>query len=560
MLSEYRMLEAAGSNGENIAPAPRPPSGVEDPEPLRPVMDPPRIRQYSEETNRRTSLPLHENPNAPEPWGESDVPTTPSTRRPLSPGFSPDSPRLHQSDAQTSPPSAPPAQGAPVASVLTIESESRTVPPDVLSVLTQVVWNEFQRTRHTRLQRLRYTRHVLSQYDLTPSDPYKVPPSPRQIAEALNADYLVMGSADKIENIHLMELFLYDARANRIIDSRAARSSQGYQDLLQQVPDIVRDLQESIPAFKDRDSADTGKESTASRGDDDVTDRLRALEMENARLREALMNSTHRQENMAERLDESDPGATVTPEPYVPEELPPARGGNKMRQRKKFPGEVEANSPADYYGAQAASAPSESTSPPSTPEPTPRATPEPTPEATPEPTPEATPEPSPVVSEEEMKERRKEAQGLYEEALRYPQDSTESLAPLRRAVELDEENTKYKETLIERLYSTGKYAECARLGEQFERQGIQSSMLALYTASAFTRLGEHEDAIEVLDRLLRREPENGYALYNKALNLSLMGRDVDAARAFERFLEVARGKPAFASWMREAENQLNKLR
>ncbi len=545
MLSEYRALERLSETDDDRAPAPRRVETVSAPERRNEsMMDPPDITSKGPEPSA-TPLPLHMNPNAPEPWesapaesslDRSEIPDTPPVML---------NPRLPDESGMMPNPlvNASPTERIPVASVLMIESESRTVSPDVLSVLTQVVWNEFQRSRHTRLQRLRYTRHVLSQFDLTPSDPYKVPPSPQKIAQVLNADYLVMGTAEEIENINLLELFLFDASANRIVASRAARSSQGYENLLQQIPEMVRDLQKSVPSVKSgstRQSMAPG-ELSPRWIDQDVQARLRALEAENARLRRQLA-----------AIDDGEavPTPEVTPAPHELEKLPPVRYGDKLQKRMKYPpigGGDTGDNPASH-------------SPSRTPEPTPRPpritmTPEPTP------TPERTPEPTPTpLSNEEKKMRKAQAQEQYEDAMQYPQDSEEALPPLRKAVEFDPENTLYKETLVERLYKTGNFGACARQGELFERGGLQNTTIALYTSSAYTSLKEYDSALEVLNRLLQNEPENGYALFNKGLNLSYLGKTREAQVAFERFLEVAQDKPAFAKWVGDAQNQLRQMR
>jgi len=77
----------------------------------------------------------------------------------------------------------------------------------------------------------------------------------------------------------------------------------------------------------------------------------------------------------------------------------------------------------------------------------------------------------------------------------------------------------------------------------------------LYLAHNFLDSGEWQKALENYDRLLRREPHNPEALYNRALAIMEIHRPKEEARAWKRYLQYyPEGK-----WALRAVDHLNQL-
>jgi len=77
----------------------------------------------------------------------------------------------------------------------------------------------------------------------------------------------------------------------------------------------------------------------------------------------------------------------------------------------------------------------------------------------------------------------------------------------------------------------------------------------LYLAHTFLDSGEWQEALDNYDLLLRREPYNPEALYNRALALAELGRPKDETKAWKQYLEYYQeGK-----WALRAVDHLNQL-
>ncbi|MBE9534740.1 MAG: tetratricopeptide repeat protein [Proteobacteria bacterium] len=77
----------------------------------------------------------------------------------------------------------------------------------------------------------------------------------------------------------------------------------------------------------------------------------------------------------------------------------------------------------------------------------------------------------------------------------------------------------------------------------------------LYLAHTFLDSGEWQAALDNYDLLLRREPYNPEALYNRALALTELGRPIEETKAWKQYLEYyPQGK-----WALRAVDHLNEL-
>lgn len=491
-------------------------------------------------------------------------------------------------------PSATPyVERAPLSAVLDLDA-GRNVDSATADALTLALWNEVQRPQRVHLQTIEATRHVLARQGLTPSDPYKTPPPLTRLSEALDADYLFLGNVDQAEGVWLLEVLLYSAATNSLVRSQAARSPGRFEGLLDQMPAMVRNLLEAVPARVmaktevraapgapgGLDARGTGAHAENASGPSEVApysatleEELQQLRRENARLNGLRGLGT----------GASTPLANTTSPPSTlegsGETLPPVRYGNKEASRTKNilakappaePTPVAASAdwpaptpePTPVAASPAVRTPAASEPIPNTPAtagtPAPAVTPARTPvavTASPTPTPHIAPPPETPAADPQA-----EAKSLYELAMRLPKSSREALEPLRRAVELQPAKASYRDELMVRLLECKEYTDCARHATQLTREGKTDGALSLlYGAAAHTYLGDYKSALAALDLLLSKDPANGFALYNRAYNLKAMN-DPRAVDAFEVYLKTAGNDPAQAQWVLDAHNKLNELR
>lgn len=416
--------------------------------------------------------------------------------------------------------------------------------------LTQVLWNEVRRTRFWRLQRLEYTRRDLSTRGLTPNDPYRMPPSHNLIATVLDVDYLVFGNVNQLNDVCVLELMIYSAASDSIVRSVPAKSTTGYRSLVEAAPDMVRDLQKDIPKW----IAVKKPVPTATPEGIDLTllkKELAELRTENEALREKLQQAGL-DTNVAV-VKENTP--VVSPTPAKIDKLPPPSSNIKYKNPgvKKVIGKTPT---PKVHTPEPTATPKPTAKPTRTPTPKITITPVPTKapivQKTPSPTATPTPAPEPTSPSSKL-----EAKKLYNQAMSLPQKDKSGLEPIRKAAAYDPSNKIYQQELLTRLYACDEFKECAKLGTNLSFSA-DTSYIPLYTAAALYELREYEQAIKVLDRLLQRDPTDGFALYNRALNLKEF-KPSEAKAAFEHFLEVARDNPSLSAYVLDSEKQIQLL-
>ena len=160
-----------------------------------------------------------------------------------------------------------------------------------------------------------------------------------------------------------------------------------------------------------------------------------------------------------------------------------------------------------------------------------------------EPTPQAKPTAAPETKEPTNEDK---AKAKFEEAQRYASTSSQGIKPLDEALELDPNNVEYQRALVTRLYYSKQYTTCARRGEEFIKGGATDSTIFIFTAAAYTSLNENTKALAILDRALKIDSKNGYALFNRALNLYTI-KDPRAAEAFRYYLKISPQRPQASS-------------
>jgi tetratricopeptide (TPR) repeat protein len=467
----------------------------------------------------------------------------------------------------------------PVAAV--IDLETQTLDPRTAPAISQVVWNEFQRGQRTRLLELTASRRILASHGLSGTDPYRLPPSRHQMAAVLQAQYLILGNVEHIEGTYVIELMLYSALSNSIVLSAAATATGDFNELLRQIPSLAEALQRAI--VSPVPSGPGGRLLPTSHAGASPT-RVEALAREIEQLR--LENDRLREENRALHVRLGDPVAKAAvmgtdSGEAAARALPPPKKAPKRAERMKSKPSTPGPAPAPVSSATG-SAPEPSAKVMPTPEPTP--TPQPMPAATPTPSPEPRPRPTPIAGAEPRRDEppgpsateapvsaqpssepdveepggAEEARKLFEESRRYPSDSEAGLQVLEKAQALQPTNTEYQSALIARLYYTGQYAGCADRGEAYIGKGNGDEDLMTFVSVAYTQLGQYGKAIEAGDRVLKKNPLNGNALYNKAYNLNQM-KDPRAAEAFQHYLKVCRDDPTQAHLIPEAEKMLRLL-
>lgn len=536
----------------------------------------------------------------------------------------------------------------PLFAVLDLESDS--IQSEGTGTITQSVWNELQRGNRVRLIPLRDARYTLSTVNLTPTDPYRLPPARIQIARVLRADYLILGSINVFEGSYVLELQLFSAADNRTIRGRNTVSSTGFPGLMKEIPALTAALVEGVPSrvtpVFPRNAAPAVDEYEMV-GSGTPREKLLSMELEGMKLEN---------EQLRRRIRDIESGKPKTQAPSrefcIPAEekpMPPVAGGDKTAVKHKTPGSpagtkkpvaemmptpkpptaepvavetpapVEKKAPAPgekkvparltepkTSGVSEGLTPGMSESPRKpasaarlapTPSPTPRITPSPRPtpvetpapetpadsfnrppvKATPiaeeTPRPPETPKP-PVKPEVKKPETAKaeeppkvapvldapnaEARRFFEESEKYPTASKEGIAPLEKALNLDPNNVAYQRRLVVRLYESGQYPLAAQRGEAFVKRGSSDVNMNIYVGAAYSQLGKYREALEATNRVLAMEPNNGYAQYNRAMNLQQMG-DPKAADAYKSFLKQFGSEPAFADYANKAKESLAKM-
>ncbi len=424
---------------------------------------------------------------------------------------------------------------APMVAVLDLE-HTRAVEPTTADSLSQVVWNAAQRVRSSQLQNRAYTQRILAEQGLTATDPYKVPPTPRQMATALGADYLIGGNLNKIEGVFVVELQLYSAVQDRVVSSLASEAVPTPEALLNPIRDQVQKLMASVPGAVLVNPSTGGTEPL----------KVSAFKPETSASKKAASQS---ERSGTGKKSTKEQKRVVTKSKPAPKPTPKSKPLQAVKPVEEAPGAGDAEKPEGVF-------------PYPTPEPTPApevVAPQPTPAPTPTPTPaaaKATPaaEKTPSPAPDDPKKKAREA---YEKAGATPKDSQEGLEAVREAVRLDPGNEEYEGELLQRLYQTGKYAEAAELGKRVAVLSNDANVL-LYASAAHAALGQHQTAIDVLDVLLKKQPKNGFALYNKAVSLTYLDTK-KAAEAFQVYLNACKNDPEQAAWVQDAQQKLQQL-
>lgn len=516
-------------------------------------------------------------------WTPPEIPSPQMpARRNLSPAEALNPPALTQQTNRT--PATDPRQ-VPVLAVIDLESD--TVDPSALLTLTQAVWVEAQRAQRTRMLELDTTRHVLARHNLTPSDPYRPPPSRHQLAAVLNADYLILGEVDRYEKTYYANLWIYSASSNSLLKSATEISQGGFPDLLDKFPDNVQALMNALPAIGAAGNAAASPVASQplSQPVRMLQKELEQLRLENDRLRARLAQlGQHDLPNLATTptpMPQPEASAMPISPVRVDTELPPVKSDRKRPVRKKArlrpdptptalvvaeatqPTAIPSPAPtarptASPIAAQptASEAGQGSTGPTPTPAPVrpplvAEASPTPMPERAPSPSMESMPEPG-------SPEAKAMARKFYDESYKYPFNSRKGLEPLERAVMLDPNNPDYQQAYVTRLFYCGDYSDCARLGDEFAAAGSKNPEVHIFTGAAYTALAEYQKALVAIERALRLSPDNLYALYNRAMNLYFLN-DLKAAEAFRYYLKKAQNDPKQSQYVPQAEKYLREL-
>ena len=616
-LREYRELDQSRSDktpaaAEDLAPPVEPFLSLPDIPPPAPTANP--ASSKSKPSEKQAS----EEGAAGKPKVSKKTAASEKTRVPAPPAgvVRPDNPqsaiRNPQSSTPPTPAGQPPAPAETIERVSSadliplvavIDLETDTLPPSQAEAATTQVWNGGQKAGRTRLVRLPASRHVLSVCNLTPTDPYRPPPSRRQMAEALQADYLIVGNVNRLEDAYVLELLLYNTALDSITRGRNAVTNTGLAGLLNKIPAMVEDLLKAVPyralaaipevSHGTRDvSADSGGKSIREKLLEREVEQLR---LENDRLQRQLAALGQAPQSGGPDVaaagpdDTGQPGSTgpaATPQeesqvreghkrptgvkvsvvakrsPVVPKEVPGAPPSTTGERPTPQPAPTPAGPRAEEPSATPKPTPvAGSVAPQPTPAPEPTPTPKPTPSGlptlapTPSIEPAAKPTPRPVTEAEPDKE---DAQTLYNESKRFALNAPEGIPPLEKALELAPDNVAYQRDLVTRLYSTGKVSACAERGEEFVRRGTVDESLNLYVGAAYWSLKEYRKALEATDRVLKINPDNGYAVFNRAMNLYGLS-EPGAAQAFHTFLDRFGGNPEFEKYAATARSSLNKL-
>jgi tetratricopeptide (TPR) repeat protein len=471
----------------------------------------------------------------------------------------------------------------PLCVVLDLKTD--TMRSAAISTLSQLIWNTAQRAGRSRLMKMDSSRLILARNNLTPTDPYRTPPTNGRVAAALKADYLILGNINQFEGAYVMELQLFSAQTDRTVRSLSATVGGSFDELLKRTPEMVETLVGLIPR-----KALLPKAPGLDGGTGDAPDGLFARELAQLRVEnDRLMRRVRELEGLlglAPSRSEIPPADNPALGGFAPvfPITSPVRG-----EMAKKPVAMKQRIAPSGVGAEPESTDTSFTIPVGlepplpTPTPAPLGTPVPTsspvPLGTPVPTPSPTPAvvatgtPGPVGPEAHATPAIaaatpaasdvEKAADLHRQALRLPLDSRDAPPLLEEALRLDPTNLDYQTELVKRFYYCGMYSESARQGDLFLRQhgaDKDATLMNLFAGAAFYELQDYRQALGAADRILRRDGTNPYALYNRALNLYQL-RDARAAAAFRDFLDqVGRNPPeTLKGKVVEAQQRLQEL-
>lgn len=326
--------------------------------------------------------------------------------------------------AQPAGPATPVQQkGGPAPVVAFLDFESNTVSVDEEVAFSQALWTEFYRRSGTRVLPRTETRQFLIRKNLYPGLPA---PSPHvslgQVAEALNAEYVIIGHINTTGGTFSYDYEVYSAELGQSVGRDSVVAPGEMRDLMLQAPDLARTLafavqrgeRLSAPGARPGQATDLAVSPSggppAAAAEPATPERTRTAEAERRRERtrelqqmEAAQQQTARpaERRIAQAPAEnegpkvvSDSGPTKAPAASKQEVKPAANPKPRPEPVEEIPAEDEVTVELAAEPERADIEPELTPEP--TPEPTPRPTPRPTPEVTPTPEPTATPTPRPT--------------------------------------------------------------------------------------------------------------------------------------------------------------------
>lgn len=116
---------------------------------------------------------------------------------------------------------------------------------------------------------------------------------------------------------------------------------------------------------------------------------------------------------------------------------------------------------------------------------------------------------------------------------------TMQIEQLKRSVEKDPKNAAHLISLAQLLMDGHQNNEAIRYFEQASILQPENDSLLLDLAVCYANNGRSDRAMEVTERLLKKDGRNVRALYNKGALLASSGKQTEAAAVWKRLLTIA---------------------
>ena len=445
-------------------------------------------------------------------------------------------PHLLTMQAQGQPPA--PAAGPPVegqsgllepARILAVSPPSRTPVLALIDLNSQTVSAEelraISRALHVEFSRLgRFVpcgpsavHDRLASLGLLPYDPSRPPPTPAQLASALQADYLVMGALNRVGDLWALATEIYDARRNAIVRTNSRTAQGGMAELLTQIPAAVSALAEGLPEPL----------LAPSKSLDEVYGGLQALE--------PLATAPASAPSSAQTSQSS--GAPADPLLAAQQEI-----AALSRRTKSLETDLEKqNALVKQYRAESDRLKRELKDAKER-------------IAQPTPVPEETPQAADKAKAAELAAAAKQP-GLA------PEDK---IAKLKEAVLLDPAAAERHLELAKAYYASQDYEAAERACNAGIAAHPADSSLRTVLGATFFAKGDYTRAEKAYREALSVKPSDPYAQYNLALTIPKTvqdgSRNAEALKEWERYLQLAGANPYPAYYVKQAKEEVNALR
>jgi len=151
------------------------------------------------------------------------------------------------------------------------------------------------------------------------------------------------------------------------------------------------------------------------------------------------------------------------------------------------------------------------------------------------------------------------AEQLYQDALKFPEGSTDRAKKLLQAIKQDPNNVIYRQKLAKTYYSLKDYDNAIKQCDAAIK--INSNDPYNYTLKGTTLFekGEYKDAAILHEKAILLDPTYSSAYYNLALTYEKIDKNL-AIKKWEEYLNISKDDPTQQDWIPIAKKRMEKLK